>query len=294
MKKSSRTRKQSARVWWLLGLIILLPLVIAGLYNRTSTFSEAMTPKLSSVDYCLQFDQWFFKNDSNYRADAPFYTSTNGQQLQLKMRASSTSITIYTAKGPNLGKMRVFIDDIDKGVVDLYQATEQFQVPLTYPLLTNTPHMVKVVALDNKNPLSTGTEIVVDGMSPDGGTFCDSSGPLYSYNSWIPIFDSRAHDGSYFISSLVGAEITDSQLSTVSTKVTWITAKGPNGGKAELYIDGALIRTVDLYNPTTIWQHAEVVDGLPFASHVPKIKIIAPTNSLTKDPAVIFDSFLYE
>ena len=132
MKKSSRTRKQSARVWWLLGLIILLPLVIAGLYNRTSTFSEAMTPKLSSVDYCLQFDQWFFKNDSNYRADAPFYTSTNGQQLQLKMRASSTSITIYTAKGPNLGKMRVFIDDIDKGVVDLYQATEQFQVPLTY------------------------------------------------------------------------------------------------------------------------------------------------------------------
>jgi uncharacterized protein YkwD len=78
------------------------------------------------------------------------------------------------------------------------------------------------------------------------------------------------------------------------TRLTWIGPKQPNYGKAEVYIDGQYMDTVDLYASkanatlsTTVWQSPT----LPSGSHVVRIKVLGERNPLSAGDIVVLDRF---
>ena len=55
------------------------------------------------------------------------------------------------------------------------------------------------------------------------------------------------------------------------TGVDWITVTGPNRGRAEIYVDGELLRSHDLYSATRTFGVVVHIDGLTGGAHVLRI-----------------------
>jgi bacillopeptidase F len=77
---------------------------------------------------------------------------------------SGASFTWVTAVGPMYGKARVFIDNTDYGVVDLYAPTREWQAAKTFSNLGAGSHSVVIQVLREKNPASTGYDVVLDAI----------------------------------------------------------------------------------------------------------------------------------
>ncbi|MCA9941374.1 MAG: hypothetical protein KC418_22185, partial [Anaerolineales bacterium] len=56
------------------------------------------------------------------------------------------------------------------------------------------------------------------------------------------------------------------------TQVTWLTARCPTCGTAQVFVDGNLAATVNLYNASWQFQVEQVVSGLVAGSHTVQIK----------------------
>jgi stage II sporulation protein D len=75
----------------------------------------------------------------------------------------------------------------------------------------------------------------------------------YSATGW-----SNASDPSFFNGTAhdTGARGATARITMKGTGVALIGKKGPNGGKAAVYIDGRYIQTIDLYSPTVQYDRA--------------------------------------
>ena len=72
----------------------------------------------------------------------------------------------------------------------------------------------------------------------------------------------------------------------------WTTARGPAYGQAAIYVDGALLKTVDLYNPTPQWLYKVTVAGLPYGSHTVLIKVLGTKNPASSGTGIVSDGFV--
>jgi hypothetical protein len=76
------------------------------------------------------------------------------------------------------------------------------------------------------------------------------------YNNWIGGANGGVSGGTYRVNRLAN---TDAQLSFMGNSIDWVTATGPQMGIANVYMDGNLVQTVDLYAPTLTAQvHARL------------------------------------
>src|SRR5437867_833944 len=66
------------------------------------------------------------------------------------------------ARGLNYGKVKVLIDSVSQGVIDLYASSQQWQYPICFPNLANTQHTIQVIPQHKKNPASSRYSVVVD------------------------------------------------------------------------------------------------------------------------------------
>jgi fibronectin type 3 domain-containing protein len=76
---------------------------------------------------------------------------------------TGTSVTWVTKKGPDQGIARVYLDGQDKGTVDLYASTEQWQY-LAYSLKNLSPdtHTLRIEVTGTKNASSSDTKVSID------------------------------------------------------------------------------------------------------------------------------------
>jgi len=75
---------------------------------------------------------------------------------------SGTQVTWYFTKAFNRGKAVVTIDGVDKGIVDLYSASTQWQQSITYSGLGSGIHTIHISVAGQKNPSSTDYYVDVD------------------------------------------------------------------------------------------------------------------------------------
>jgi hypothetical protein len=73
-----------------------------------------------------------------------------------------TSLTWVTAKGPAMGKAKVYVDGVLKGTFDSYAKANGFGLKRAFTHLADKVHTVKVVATGSKRKASKGTSVVVD------------------------------------------------------------------------------------------------------------------------------------
>ena len=146
-------------------------------------------------------------------------------------------------------------------MVDLYSRSAGFRVPTTFDGLASGEHEITIRVLGRGRAAATGTEVVVDAFRA-GGTLVKNPDVVGSWG-----------DGSgagTWASDLAGAT---AELRFRGTGVDWFTYHGPDQGKAELWVDGALVRTVNNYAAAPTSDVAHSVTGLAEGVHTLRIVV---------------------
>jgi hypothetical protein len=89
---------------------------------------------------------------------------------------------------------------------------------------------------------------------------------------WRRVSDSHAEGGQYAVERLAGAA---AFASVTGTHVTWLTALGPDMGRAELWVDGVRRATYDNHAAVRAWQVPRTVSGLTDAAHSVEVRVIS-------------------
>jgi hypothetical protein len=122
-----------------------------------------------------------------------------------------------------------------------------------------------------------------------GVTLIENGSYFIQYDGWGGIKNASANGGTYRISKTTNDTVT---YKFTNTSIKWITAKGPNMGKALVTIDGALAGTIDLYSPSVLWNQQIPFSGLTNAAHSIVIKVTGTKNANATGFNVAIDGFL--
>jgi hypothetical protein len=87
----------------------------------------------------------------------------------------------------------------------------------------------------------------------------------------------------------VGGE--SASFAFTGSEVAWIAPKGPDGGKAQVYVDGVLVKTVDLYNSSDKPRLAVFAQAVAAGSHTVEVRALGTKNSSSTGTRVDVDAF---
>ena len=214
-------------------------------------------------------------------------TTTNGND-KVKFKFSGGKVTWITYKGPDQGIADVIIDGVDKGTVDLYSASVQYQVPQVYSGLGSGTHVIYVKVTGTKNANASDSNVVLDAFKV-GATTTEDTSVKVKYNNWKGKSNASASGGTY---RQAGSHNATVFLTFAGTSIDWITAKGPKYGKADVFIDNVPQGGhIDLYAPTQQWQVAISFGPLAGGSHLIEVRPTHTKNSASSGRGVVIDAF---
>lgn len=131
---------------------------------------------------------------------------------------------------------------------------------------------------------------VFDPGMPDNGVIEDYSAGV-TFDRFVACTSSAYSGGSYVYGRWTGTQL---QARFVGTSVAWIGPKQSGYGKADVYVDGAKVATVDCYAAaaqptlsTTIWETSNLKDG----SHTIAIRLVGQKNPSSSGYVVVVDAF---
>jgi len=206
-------------------------------------------------------------------ASGSTYRASKVKNDKVSFKFKGALVTWVTRKGPDQGKTRVVIDGVSRGTIDLFSPTVQWKVPLAFGGLANVNHTLVIQVLGTKNASATDTNVTVDALK---------------YNTWTCRGNTRASGGSYGFNVSMGAMVS---LSFNGPSLSWITARGPSYGKAQVLIDGVNQGTIDLYAGKQQWDVVKTYSGLSAGWHTIQIKVLGTKNAASKGRTVVVDAF---
>jgi GH25 family lysozyme M1 (1,4-beta-N-acetylmuramidase) len=92
--------------------------------------------------------------------------------------------------------------------------------------------------------------------------------------AWSSMRAAGASAGSYTVARRAGAAV---RMAFDGPGIDVVAVTGPNAGRARLYVDGELVRTLDLFSATRSFDEVRRIDGLSDAAHV--LRIVATGHS---------------
>lgn len=192
-----------------------------------------------------------------------------------------TGVTVIGPVGPDRGRARIYLDGKAVATIDTYAPEWATQQPLwRADGLGSARHNVRVVALNSKSATSTATYVGVDAFDIVGkpirptrlaGTQVQNGDSrLYKKGRWSISRRSVAFGKS---SARTTQRDSGYTLRFKGTEVTWYGRKDVHGGKAEVYMDGKRVATVDQYSPQAKERRvAWAVSGLSDKVHTLRIR----------------------
>jgi GH25 family lysozyme M1 (1,4-beta-N-acetylmuramidase) len=202
---------------------------------------------------------WAPKTDS--RAFGHSYRFEHRAGASTTFAFQGGTVRLYTVDGPTMGKASISIDGTEKTTINGYAAALRFGVEHRFDQLGAGDHTITIAATGTAGPRATGTRVGLDAIRW-GGTLQPS--PHAASSTWSAVADGAANGGAYVVSDVAGAS---ASLSFTGTGVTWIAARGPGMGRAEIWVDGTLVRSVDLYSASPTFGVQRSVTGLTDAPH---------------------------
>jgi GH25 family lysozyme M1 (1,4-beta-N-acetylmuramidase) len=179
---------------------------------------------------------------------------------------SGGAVTLFTMSGPAMGKGRVQIDGDVVATFDGYEPAVTGS-KLRFDGLAASEHELSVTVLGTKRSAAAGTRVAVDALRWGGTLRRDPKGTT----RWASVEDPAASGGAAAISDVPGAR---ARLRFDGTGVSVRVLRGQAMGKAELWVDGTLVRTVDLYAATSGFATIDVASGLADGSHVVTLVVL--------------------
>ena len=196
------------------------------------------------------------------------------------------AVTLFTVEGRRMGKARVEIDGERVATIDGYASRFRPDVRHRFSRLGGGAHTLTITPLGKKRPAAEGRRVVVDALRWGGKLHRD---PKPEAVSWATVDDPSASEGGYVVSDAPGAEAT---LSFSGTGLTLRAVRGPARGRAQIWLDGKHVRTVDLYAPTRRFTTIRVASGLAPGRHVARVIVLGTHRRASRGSAVTIDSWV--
>ncbi len=204
----------------------------------------------------------------------------------ISYRFRGGAVTLFTVKGPRMGKARVEIDGRLVARIDGYSRRPRADVRHRFSALGGGRHTLTITPLGKKRPTAKGRRVVVDALRW-GGKLHRDPGPAAV--AWARVSDPAASEGNYVVSDAPGAEAT---LSFSGTGLSLRAVFGPTRGRAQIWLDGARLRTVDLYAPTRRFVSIRVASGLTHGRHVARVVVLGTRHRASQGIAVTIDRWV--
>jgi GH25 family lysozyme M1 (1,4-beta-N-acetylmuramidase) len=173
------------------------------------------------------------------------------------------SVTWYTVTGPAQGRAEVVIDGRSRGVFDQYAPRADFKVARRFTGLAGGWHTIEVRVRGSHAKPWTDTQVAVDAFAFGSRIVTNPEGVV----SWRRVHVAGA-SGSVAISDTARTSAT---FAFRGTGVDWYTVRGPEQGRAAVYVDDVLIRTVDNYAASPTPGALRSVTGLADGVHTLRI-----------------------
>src|SRR6266403_1376374 len=225
-------------------------------------------------------------------------STTPGAQTTLTFNGTSISWIGY--RGPDAGIVRVFLDGVFAGEVDLYYSYPRIQaIVFTSPPLADANHTLTIEATGLKNAASSDTRVVVDAfdVTKVGTRFEETDGSVTYTGDWWQGNRNRAWSmGTIAVSNTPGARAT---FSFSGTSVRWIGCRKFTMGIANVYLDGVFVAEIDTYDPPPTEGYQDTIfeaTGLASGSHTLTIEATgrlnpAASNASDLTVGVVVDAF---
>jgi len=118
--------------------------------GNPSTFATGVTRTgrlLQQTSSLIHYSgTWTLATASSYSGGSTRYTKTSGRSASLTFAARS--IALVTTRATTRGKVRIYIDGVDQGVVDLYRSSTQHRSVVWQRTWTSTlPRVIRIVAV---------------------------------------------------------------------------------------------------------------------------------------------------
>lgn len=225
----------------------------AGPYELKSDIQRITTKTIQENDPLVSYTgTWNTSTSSSHSGGTAKYNSTSGNSAQLTFNGTGIKILSFTAA--NRGYAYIYIDNKLIKTVNLYSSTTKYKVPIfEINNLTNGTHTIKIVNKGTKSASSTGIYITLDAFVITTYKRLieeNTSGITYS-GTWSTSTNINHSGGTAKYNKTAGNY---SQYTFSGTGVKVLSYKATNMGLMDIYIDGKLIKTVDLYSATTSYK----------------------------------------
>ncbi len=215
------------------------------------------------------------------------FAETGGQVATLRFRGTSIAWRGY--RGPDAGIARVVLDGV-ASEVDMYSPAQKFQqVVFTATGLQDTNHTLTIEVTGRKNDAATAARVVVDAfdVTTPGRRYEEGDAAITYSGPWIRNNVNRPwSEGSSHTTETAGARAT---FSFTGTSVSWISCQKASIGPARVYLDGALVATLNNRRSVPIEGYQRTIfraDGLTDGPHTLTIEATSSTSGF-----VVLDAF---
>ncbi len=199
---------------------------------------------------------WVVQADAGASGGSFRYADTTGSSCTVTF--NGTYLAWLAKKSVHYGQAKVTLDGVDRGLVDLYNATEKFVTVWETGTLAAGTHTLKIEWTGKKNPLADDYNISVDAFKVAGVLTQPSQAVLYQQTdshllhkgAWKQQASTSASGGSYEYVDASGSSCT---VSFDGTYFSWLAKKSPLYGKARVIVDGRAVAIIDLYSPTAVY-----------------------------------------
>jgi GH25 family lysozyme M1 (1,4-beta-N-acetylmuramidase) len=191
------------------------------------------------------------------------------------------AVTVHSVSGPAMGRALVEIDGVAVDTVDGY-ARSVGRSRHRFGGLGTGVHELTISVLATKRPAADGTRVAIDALRW-GGSLHDDPPATARWASTSTV------DGTAAISDVARAT---ARFRFEGTGLWARVLRGPAMGRAELWIDGVLARTVDLYAANPGSARLGVASGLADRSHVARLVVLGSHRSASGGSAVALDGWI--
>jgi uncharacterized membrane protein len=182
------------------------------------------------------------------------------------------------------GYVDVAINGSSQGLFDLYRREDNTPISFVFADLGAGPHTVTLTVAGSSNPFSSGTRVQLDyidywdGVPLGDGLFEETDARVLRGGGWTDVVLANASGGGYGRGTAVTA-----WLPFDGDSFTYQAIAYNSGGKAQLFVDGNYLDTVDLYHPnsaTNALTRTFSYEGFGSGQHILQINSYRGTTTL--------------
>ena len=263
----------------------------------TVTVSNAPPPptgvtRYEETDPSVSYTAGWTQGDTSrtWSGGTAAFSTTPGAQATFTF--TGPSVSWIGGRASVTGIARISLDGVFMTEVDTYSMTEEIRVPMFAATgLANASHTLTIEVTGRQNAASTSPLVVVDAFDvTSSGTRHQETDPAIAYGTgWILSDRHKAYsEGASAETNTLGAQAT---FTFTGTGIGWVGARGPQTGKARVYLDRVLIEEVDTYAPTEGPQHTDfTATGLAPGTHTLTIEV-SGRNPASTDMWILIDAF---